>query len=154
MQRFDSAFSGGSGTQADPYKISSQADLEQLARDVNSEGNEGNYDANRYKGKYFKLTNDIALTGNWAPIGTSTFYVFAGNFDGDGHIISNLTINQTEGFSYVSGLFGYVYTGRISNLHLTNVNTNSNAVNVGTIAAYTYGYIANDNDAYITNCSA
>lgn len=50
----DSAFSGGSGTQADPYQIASTSDLNQLATDVNG--------GNGYSGKYFVLTADIAYT--------------------------------------------------------------------------------------------
>ena len=46
--------SGGSGTSEDPYKISSTADLDKLAADVNS----GTY----YKGFYFIVTQDITYT--------------------------------------------------------------------------------------------
>lgn len=90
LQRF--AFSGGIGTKDNPYRISSQADLEQLAKDVNG-GDFGG--SNSYHGKYFKLTNDIALTGNFTTIGARSEISFHGYFDGDNHTISNLTINQT-----------------------------------------------------------
>ncbi len=41
----------------------------------------------------------------WIPIGyTSTSYAFTGNFDGDGHTISYITINGTYSGC---GLFGY-----------------------------------------------
>ena len=78
LQRFDSAFSGGSGTQSDPYQISSQADLEQLARDVNGGDFGGN---NNYIGKYFKLTKDIALTGELPTIGARREISFEGNLN-------------------------------------------------------------------------
>ncbi|MBQ6005794.1 MAG: hypothetical protein IJL14_06070 [Selenomonadaceae bacterium] len=146
LQRF--AFSGGNGTKDNPYRISSQADLEQLAKDVNG-GDFGG--SNSYHGKYFKLTNDIALTGNFTTIGARREISFHGNFDGDNHTISNLTINQTQGFSYASGFFGYVYGSKISNLHFTNVNINSNAVNVGAIVGDTDGPAGDD--ANISNCS-
>ena len=149
LQRFDSSFSGGSGTQADPYKISSQADLEQLAKDVNTDGFTR---GNNYQGKYFKVTNDIALNGNWTTIGTMLHCAFKGTFDGDGHVISNLTINRTEGFSYSDGFFGYVCDGAtVKNVHLTNVNINSNSANVGGLCAYADGYAYHE--TYVSNCS-
>ncbi len=51
IQRFD--FSG-SGTETDPYEISTAADLQQLATDVNG--------GNTYSGSYFKVTANIDLS--------------------------------------------------------------------------------------------
>ena len=87
-----SAFSGGSGTETDPYKISSTADLNELA-----EGTEGR---TAYTNVYFKLTNDIDFqNGTFQCIGWgrntktdgSAFPVhrFNGIFDGDGYCIKN-----------------------------------------------------------------
>ena len=92
LQRFDSAFSCGSGTESDPYKISNANDLKRLATDVNG----GTY----YSGKYFKLTGDIDLSNVYIhePIGSlkegffsDTINSFQGTFDGDGYTISGLT---------------------------------------------------------------
>ena len=49
-------FSGGTGTEDDPYLISSSDDLKSLAESVNS----GEF----YIEKYFELTQDIDLKGN------------------------------------------------------------------------------------------
>ena len=69
-------FSSGDGSQANPYLITSDADLQQLAADVNG--------GITYSGVYFKLTTDIDLSGiNWIPIGTID-YSFNGKFDGCG----------------------------------------------------------------------
>ncbi|MBE8182980.1 MAG: hypothetical protein HAW61_05615, partial [Candidatus Portiera sp.] len=66
---------------------------------------------------------------NWEPIGVcvedsceETFQFFAGNFNGNDHIINNLDINTAEAKIGV-GLFGAVaYNVEISNVHLRNVN--------------------------------
>ena len=115
LQRFD--FSG-SGTETDPYEISTAADLQQLATDVNG--------GNTYSGSYFKVTANIDLSElgedySWTAIGTSS-KVFAGTFDGgssEGYKISNLSHSPTNK-SYV-GLFGNV-SGTIKNVTLETVN--------------------------------
>ena len=74
-------FFGGNGTADNPYKINSEDDLRQLANDVN--------DGNNYRGKFFILTADITLDGEWTPIGDfvdrKNNEPFSGTFDGDGH---------------------------------------------------------------------
>ena len=54
----------GSGTEDSPYLLSSAADLQQLAADVNA--------GNAYTGEFFQITNDITLTGEWTPIGNGS----------------------------------------------------------------------------------
>ena len=77
------------------YYISNQADLEALATRVN-----GGEDC---AGETYVLTGDIALSGEWTPIGDAT-NAFAGTFDGAGYEISGLSItNATGGYK---GLFG------------------------------------------------
>ena len=60
-------FSGGSGTQADPYLISSKENLEELADSVLYGVMQGNGD-NWSNGKYFSLTYSITDTVR-RPIG-------------------------------------------------------------------------------------
>ena len=50
----------GSGTEADPYVITTEAELNKLATNVNS--------GTVYSGKYFKLGASITVT-DWTPIG-------------------------------------------------------------------------------------
>jgi hypothetical protein len=115
------AYSGGSGTAADPYKISVKADLLALAATT------GDY------GKCFILTADIDLAGETfttaviAPDTDSTPYsgfqgtAFTGFFDGDSHILYNLTIFTTT--TDCLGLFGSVGSGgQIRNLGIENAN--------------------------------
>ena len=151
-------FGGGTGTQQDPWRITSQADLIALAEFLNS-GNAETFDTENVgvgncHGYYFKQTADIDLTGvTWEPIGYSGGgYYFAGNYDGDGHIISNATStgkNDADGFA-TAGIFGWVAFGSVENLHVKNANFVATGHNeysyVGGIAGLCYG-------SSIKNCS-
>ena len=150
-------FGGGTGTQQDPWLITSQADLIALAEFLNS-GNAETFDTENAgvgncHGYYFKQTADIDLTGvTWEPIGYSGDYYFAGNYDGDGHTISNATStgkNDANGFA-TAGIFGWVAFGSVENLHVKNANFVATGHNeysyVGGIAGVCYG-------SSIKNCS-
>ena len=87
------------GSEENPYIIDSEDALARIAPIVNS----GMSD---FVGKHFSLICDLDLSGrNWTPIGT-TDRPFRGNFNGNNHTISNLTVNNSSG-DY-NGLFGYV----------------------------------------------
>lgn len=98
------------------------------------------------------LAADITLPtvaegeSNWTPIGTHDHYYnrYTGTFDGGGHTITGLTINQS-GTDHV-GLFGCIGgRGTVKNLTLENVNIIGHD-NVGGVAVY------NDMGATITAC--
>ena len=78
-------FSGGSGTQDDPYLLSCADDLYTFQAKVNAE--------DPCKSAYFRLTGDIALNRGldlaniWLPV-----VGFEGVFDGAGHVISGLYV--------------------------------------------------------------
>jgi hypothetical protein len=107
-------FAGGSGTQADPWQISTAQQLDDLRL----------YTGSSHTGEYFILINDIDLTtflspGNpgynsghfWDPI--PDFY---GHLNGDGFCILNLKIDY-----YKTGLFQYLMGGAtITNLNFNN----------------------------------
>jgi len=109
----------GSGTQTDPYLISTPEQLAGLAERTN-------VDKEDFAGKYFKLTADIYLTNyndpdtanwkQWTPI-SGVFWgnysedgmgqlsgpkvdsiAFCGTFDGDGHTIYNVYYGQGAGW--------------------------------------------------------
>ena len=71
---------------------------------------------------YYKLTADIDLSGvaNFSPIGPDSNSPFAGKLTGNGHVISNLKINNIN--SKRQALFGYTNGATIENLGLVNVN--------------------------------
>ncbi len=77
-------------------------------------------------GDYSILMADIDLSGyssgkGWNPIGASGS-AFTGVFDGNGHTISNLTINDSA--NNYKGFFGCTSGAEIKNLTLTNVSVN------------------------------
>ena len=151
------SFGGGTGTQEDPWLITSKEDLIALAVFLNS-GKAETFDTeaagigNCY-GYYFKQTADIDLTGvSWEPIGYSGSYYFAGNYDGDGHSIKNAISTgkvDADGFA-TAGIFGWVAFGSVENLHVKNANFlaigQNNYSYVGGIAGVCYG-------SSIKNCS-
>ena len=126
----------GSGTESEPYLISTQSDLETFAKDVNS--------GISYKGQFIKLTDNIKCdydeNNQWTPIGNYDNR-FQGTFDGNGKTISGLYFDNSDQ-NYV-GLFGY-NEGTIKN--------------VGVVDSYFNGYksiggVCGDNyNATITNC--
>ena len=151
------SFGGGTGTQEDPWLITSQEDLIALAEFLNS-GNAETFDTENAgvgncHGYYFKQTADIDLTGvTWEPIGYSGSYYFAGNYDADGHSITNAVSTgkvDPDGFA-TAGIFGWVAFGSVENLHVKNANFVATGQNnysyVGGIAGVCYG-------SSIENCS-
>jgi len=125
----------GEGTEEDPYLIENLTQLEWFRDNVNS--------GYSYKGEYIKLAGDIDLSSitDWEPIGTST-NKFQGNFDGDGHIISNLTIvgalNYNEEHDNYIGLFGYINDGGyIKNVNIVNADV-TGCLYVGAVVGRVY----------------
>ena len=102
------AFADGTGTKDDPYQIATAAQLAKLAKDVN--------DGNDYKGKYFKLTDNIDLNAyRWNPIGTYFWGLddttvsepFAGILDGNEKTITGLYVDERSSCAS-AGLFGEI----------------------------------------------
>ena len=136
----------------DSIAISNRAELEAIKDNLN-----GNY----------YLTADIDLSGGeWVPIGDNSTETddsrFTGTFDGQGHVIRNLTItgNQNDyatgtnliiyakDYQY-AGLFGFTDGATITNTGLENLNidiaNSSYETQVGGICGYSI-------DSSISNC--
>lgn len=130
---------GGVGTQRNPFHISRPIDLYQMSALVNS----GFYLQETWRTGYYVLDNDIDLEGEQLfVIGTNenNNAIFAGNFNGNGHKISNFKIYDTfveqEEFNSVNianvGMFGSVMSlngsrPTISNLRLENFSITADA---------------------------
>ena len=150
------AFAGGTGTAEDPYQIANGAQLAYLASSVNS--------GETYEQKNFVLTANIDLNGlPWTPIansfsdalfGGSDYRVFAGNFDGKGYTISNVSIGSetTPLESDVLGLFGAT-EGKISNLNLDTVSIHGVAkiASIGAVVGFAGGLVGYSGGS-IENC--
>jgi hypothetical protein len=77
-------------------------------------------DPDNFSGKTVTLAADIDLSGySWVPIGNFS-NSFQGTFNGNGHIIKNLTINRPN--VGVQGLFGSIVGGLVKDLGLEEVN--------------------------------
>ncbi|MBR1815584.1 MAG: InlB B-repeat-containing protein [Lachnospiraceae bacterium] len=139
-------FAAGSGTEEDPYQISSAQELANLAYLV------GNYStASEYRSKFYILTKNINLGGTesehqWTtPIGTSSDN-FMGTFDGKGYTISGLYCEGLE----LAGLFGQIY----NNTYIKNVEVKGVVIGTkiaGGLVGDIQGYGSNNN-IYIENC--
>ncbi|MBO6587363.1 MAG: BspA family leucine-rich repeat surface protein [Gracilimonas sp.] len=133
-------FEGGTGTEADPYLISTAAQLNAM-RDVYSEQP---YTLDGH----FKLINDINLNvapynqgEGWVPVSRGVGINFTGTLDGNNHAIDGLYINNSTN-EYV-GLIGF-HLGTVRDLKLTNVNvTASNDYVTGAIGYVSGGVVSN-----------
>ncbi len=138
----------GNGTSTSPYLITRASQLAGLSTKVNA--------GTTYAGKYFKLDINLDMHGDtltFTPIGSSASKSFQGNFDGDGHTISNLHISETSSYG---GLFGHVRTNN-SSVKISNINievlfkqTSYTCEYFGTLVAYSVG--TSQNNVIIDNC--
>ena len=126
------AYSGGSGTQDDPYLLANKQDILSL-HDFLVDNEDPTLDCaddcglGAYHGYYFKLTDDIDMSGvEWTP------FHFNGVLDGAGHTISNMQMNQNmfdtadpdkgeyKSQQYEAGFFGQLVHAHIRNLYFEN----------------------------------
>ena len=137
-------FAGGSGTEEDPYQISSAEQLNEIRNNLDA--------------KYI-LVNDIDLSiiDSWEPIGQGEYGSFKGTLDGQGYKIKNLLIKSPISDSNVYiGLFGCVGTGCvIKNCEIVNAKIDidyqvaPNSLYCGVLVAYNSQF---QPGITITNC--
>lgn len=116
-------YAGGTGTEEDPYLISTGGQLALLVSSC--AGGE------RHKGEYYKLTHNIILNDtsydNWQDDANQWYYAshmqwgFEGTLDGDGHIVSGLYCQNDQ--------LSYIYCGIIPVLSVGGVVKNIGLVN-------------------------
>ena len=151
------AFSGGDGSEANPYLVSTPADWLELAQCVNQ--------GIKFQNNYFRQTNDIdfatagsgtSTTFNGVANGANTMHVFGGDFDGGNYKLQNLHIktitvstNGTADYTNATmetGLFGIVTIG--GRVH--NVVMDSTCLVEG---SYLVGGIAGSVDGTVDHCA-
>lgn len=126
------SFAGGSGTEADPWLLSTPEQLDRMRDAPDS---------------YYKLKNDIDLTSYLAEGGAgyrggkgwNTIPELRGGLDGDDHTIKGLFIRGGEQ-DYQLGLFGMI-SGRITNLGMIDVDMEG-YWEMGSLAMYLYGSLS------------
>ncbi len=153
----------GSGTETDPYRISSEADFEAFGsapvywgRGLHTRLETSlDFDPNKPEGRVFStaLVAPDAISDNAQFDGTP----FAGNFNGNGYTISNITIiSPAEGHDYL-GLFGSIDpSGVVRDISMENVDINGEQwillndgwgstwnVRVGSVSGHNRGLLSN-----------
>ena len=93
----------GGGTSDNPYRVASGFDLKKIS---------DTFMTMSYSNFYVKQTADIDMSTAEpiVPIGAGTSG-FAGHYDGDGHVISNLSFSNCQGESL--GLFNNIVSGAV-----------------------------------------
>jgi hypothetical protein len=139
------AYSDGDGSAGNPYQISTKADLLALSADT------ANYDKCFIQTANIDLTEETFAMAVIAPDTDNTNLTFegtpfTGRFEGQGHVITRMSINPSGAQNDFLGLFGNLGTGAVvSNLALTSFsiqNSNFDTVySIGGIAAYSKGTI-------------
>ncbi len=140
-------YGGGSGTSEDPYQIWDPNQMNTIGLNPSDWGS------------HFKLMADIDMSnivGNYIT-------TFTGTFDGNGHVISNLTFTPfsstnnaiimnlgienitlfSAGGSDAGGLVGYQYSGTITNCYSTGTVTSSLSSAGGLVGLQRSGTITN-----------
>lgn len=128
-------------TTVSTFYISTAAQLAGLAKLVN--------EGNNFSKKTIQLTKDIRLneqdvpTGGheWTPIGNNK-KKFQGTFDGDGHAVSGLYINEAKTHK---GLFGAINSATVKNLIVTGSVNSGYQNNAG-------GIVGNSTKSIVQNC--
>lgn len=150
----------------EPYEIHSAADLAGLAQLVNgirSSSWPWGMEYVDFAGKTITLMTDIDLGANgasgleWPMIGDGDDNPFRGTFNGNGHTINNVFINNTyDGavhYDRVAGIFGY-NGGTIRNLTVSNGYFIADGGALGFFITDYAGAIAGVNNGTIENCTA
>ncbi len=126
----DSFFTGGTGTEADPYIIASVDGLKGFRDSVNKGVTYAGMYIQLAEGTYDLSAEEWTAIGNGARDGSGyTGASFNGVFDGNGQTITNLTITESNpanaNVDSAAGLFGIVANGGVvKNLTLSNVAIN------------------------------
>ena len=132
------AFTEGSGTKEDPWRIENAEQLAYLAQQVNNGTN--------YRGKHFLLVSDLDLSvKEWTPIGTYS-NSFCGGFDGGGRTITGMTITGKEN-KYV-GLFGACYNFTAPSSYIKSVTVKRANISGHSFVGAIAGAGANISDCY------
>ena len=147
--------SAGTGAADDPYQVTTAQQLANIAYLVNET-------EKTFAGKCFILKNDIVLNSGvltavaggtdgslqqWTPIGRRAnpdddVHSFCGSFDGGGHTVSGLYIdNSSKGVDFLryTGLFGAVgIGGLLHNIYICDAYIAETVCRAGILCGYAY----------------
>lgn len=135
-------YSGGSGTETDPYIIETARQLAYLIKHdvVDSAG--------ATNGKYYKLAADIYLNDvsnpDWKSNNPNSWYEvdsskrFAGNLDGDGYTVYGLYYSGTASFGLIPWVDMWSYDVTIKNLVISDAYISTSGQFVGSVVGFVY----------------
>ena len=155
----------GSGTEEDPFIISSYDHFKRL-RDVANDQVKNNL---LFSNTHFLQTNDIDMDraswdsdheAGWLPIGNLSNNPFRGIYDGDGHKVKNLW--SFRGNSAGIGLFGFVENSTFKNVKMENTRVEGSfavgtllgsAVSAGTHRGNSGLFCCATDNGYVKGCN-
>lgn len=119
-ENWDTALEG-SGTESDPYKLSTTRDLLEMKPTL----------VHGHK-TYFKLMNDIDMSSieNWEPLNPDEPYDLGIVFDGGGHSLKNLKSKEKHYSSFFGVLYGKCYNVKFVDAEIVSAS-NSGAGIIG-----------------------
>ncbi len=119
-------FNGGTGTPASPFEINTAAQLQNLALAIQQ--------STIAQTASYVLTSDINVAATTKPIIGSAAYPFMGDFNGQGHAITNYSLVGNNDYT---ALFGYTKSATIRNFSLAVSTVSATKYNyVGTVVGY------------------
>ncbi len=160
----DGPWAGGSGSQSDPYLISTEQQLQYIGAVASNPNN------------HYLLINDITVTSSWMPIGSSggafngtldgNGYTIRGlNLDGDGDVgfiadnngtVRNLFFDDVTvvltGYEVIGGIIAATNTGTIENCLVSNSSLTMDYTSEDVVATIYAGGIAGLNRGTISMC--
>lgn len=145
----DWALHNSGNSETDAYVISTPQELDLLSQRVAA--------GNDYRGKYFRLGNNITYShtsawnnttnteNNYTPIGIGIKY-FKGNFDGKGYTVSGIRVSSSNQYC---GLFGRIYGSSVKNVILSDARIKNTSIDTD---SYCGGIVGFSNESSVTNC--
>lgn len=152
-------FSGGDGTEQNPWQIMKASQMVLMADLVNGKGLDEGAE-NPYPQQCYILTGDVDMSAvdTWTPVGTGEGNdiiknpeknVFAGEFNGNSHTITGFSMNAEGEGTIIAALFGAINNANIHDLALEGeVSAKANVA----IGAGLVGIMAGTSST-IANCS-
>lgn len=129
------------GTSSDPITIGSYEEFRTFVQLVNN--------GETLKGKTVRLTDDINMLGAEGNVWKTPIKKFEGEFDGNGHYIYNLQMEQVADSDERLGLFWMAES--IHDLHLFDVHVDFTC-DLPAIGAFKFGVLAGSCN-YVSGCS-
>lgn len=158
MSFYAGLFSGGAGTEGDPYKIANARDFKYISKYCaprESMGGYGSLEPSHFLGAHYQQTADISfgtaekkgdLSSYMIGVQTSVDVRFSGVYDGQNYKLQNFSLS---GKAVNTGLWKAAYNAKLMNIHVDNAEVTSTAGYVGAIVANQAG-----DECLLHNCKA